>query len=84
MEIDLTKEDMDELAEKVNDYKRFLESDDFSAQGRKYLMEELSSVVLLLIDEVQKLQREIRQHKKPGKSVSHLVSARGKCKITKR
>lgn len=65
MEIDLTKEDMDELAEKVNDYKRFLESDNFSAQGRKYLMEELSSVVLLLIDEVQKLQREIRQHKKP-------------------
>lgn len=65
MEIDLTKEDMDELAEKVNDYKHFLESDDFSAQGRKYLMEELSSVVLLLIDEVQKLQREIRQHKKP-------------------
>jgi len=63
MQIDLTKEDLDELAEKVKDYKHFLESDDFSEQGRKYLMEELSSVVLLLIDEVTKLQRKINQLK---------------------
>ena len=48
MQIDLTKEDLDELAERVKDYKRFLESDDFSEQGRKYLMEELSSVLLIL------------------------------------
>ena len=63
MQIGLTKEDMDVIAEKVKDYKSFLESDDFSAQGRKYLMEELSSVVLLLIDEVQKLQHELQQLK---------------------
>ncbi len=65
MQIDLTNEDMDEFIEKVKDYKFFLESGDFSAQGRKCLMEELSSVVLLLIDEVKKLQREIHQLKKP-------------------
>ena len=65
MQIDLTKEDMDELAERIKDYKYFLESDDFSEQGRKYLMEELSAVVLLLIDEVKKLQRRINQLKAP-------------------
>ena len=65
MQVDLTNEDMDEFTEKVKDYKCFLESEDFSAQGRKYLMEELSSVVLLLIGEVKKLQREIHQLKNP-------------------
>lgn len=64
MQIDLTKEELDEIAEKVKDYKSFLESDNFSAQGRKYLMDELAPVVLLLIDEVQKLQREIHRLKK--------------------
>lgn len=63
MQIDLTKEDLDELLERVKDYKHFLESDDISGQGRKYLMEELSSVVLLLIDEVTKLRRKINQLK---------------------
>ena len=65
MQIDITNEDMDEFTDKVKDYKCFLESDDFSAQGRRYLMEELSSIVLLLIDEVKKLQCEIHQLKMP-------------------
>lgn len=63
MEIGLTNEEMDAIVEKVKDYKSFIESDDFSAQGRKYLMEELSPFVLLLIDEVKRLRREIQQLK---------------------
>lgn len=65
MQIDLTKEDIEDLANRALSYKQLLESDDFSAQGRKYLIDDLASVVLLLIDEVRKLEREIDRLKKP-------------------
>ena len=65
MQIDLNKEDVDELVERFSDYKKFLESGDFSEDGKRMLIENQFCVVLMLKDEIKKLQREIKLLKTP-------------------
>ena len=60
MQIDLNKEDVDELVERFSDYKKFFESGDFSEDGKRMLVENQFCVVLMLKDEIKKLQREIK------------------------
>lgn len=57
--IDLEKEDVDELVERAADYKQFLEDEQFSAKSKKELLNSLLYVVLLLRDQIKKLQQEL-------------------------
>ena len=63
MQVDLNKEDVDELVERASDYKRFLEDESFSPSSRKELLDSLLYVVLLLRDEIKQLQTEVNSLK---------------------
>ena len=65
MQVDLDTEDVEELFERFSDYKKFLESGDFSEEGKRMLLVNQFCVVLMLKDEIKKLQREIKQLKTP-------------------
>ena len=65
MQVDLDKEDVDELVERFSDYKKFFESGDFSEDGKRILLENQFCVILMLKDEIKKLQREIQHLKTP-------------------
>ena len=57
--INLNREDVNELVERATEYKRFLEDGSFSATSKKELLDSQLYVVLLLRDEIKKLQREL-------------------------
>ena len=61
MSIDWNKEDLEDLVSRIKDYKDFLSSKDFTEEGKKSVLDEMFATVLMLSDEIKKLQREVSE-----------------------
>lgn len=63
-DFDLTKEDVEDLVRRIKDYKDFLSSKDFSEAGKQSVLDEMFTIVLLLNNEIKKLQQEVSELKR--------------------
>lgn len=63
-DFDLTKEDIEDLVRRIKDYKDFLSSKDFSEAGKQSVLDEMFTIVLLLNNEIKKLQQEVSELKR--------------------
>ena len=63
-DFDLTREDIEDLVRRIKEYKDFLSSKDFSEAGKKSVLDEMFTSVLLLNNEIKKLQHEVFELKR--------------------
>ena len=62
-EFDWSKEDVENLVRRIKDYKEFLSSKDFSEEGKQSVLNEMFATVLLLNNEIKRLEREVSELK---------------------
>ena len=63
-DFDLTREDVEDLVRRIKEYKDFLSSKDFSEAGKQSVLDEMFTSVLLLNNEIKKLQHEVFELKR--------------------